>query len=128
MARRRTAGGAQRAVRDATKLAIASAEAANAAAQTIALRSTMLARAAGDPRAMADPEFVRMVTEKMTAAALSSVAFAAHAPNFWRLWFGAASPWVLAGASARAASAALAPYRRATRANARRLSAKRRMP
>lgn len=128
MARRRTMGGAHSATRDATKLALAAAATANAAAHTVALRSLMLARAAGDPRAMADPEFMRMATEKMTAAALSGVAFAAHAPGLWRLWLGAAtSPWAFAGGAARAASAALDPYRKATRANAKRLTAKRRM-
>lgn len=128
MTRKRTMGGAQRAARDAAKLAVAAAATTNAAAHTVALRSMMLARAAGDPRAMADPEFMRMATEKMAAAALSGAAIAAHAPKLWLLWLGAAtSPWAFAGASARAASAALAPYRRATRANAKRLSAKRRM-
>lgn len=123
MARKRAVGGVQRAARDATKLAMTAAATTHAAAHTVALRTLMLARAAGDPQAMADPEFMRMATEKMAAAALSGAAFAAHAPNLWRLWLGAAtSPWAFAGAASRAASATLAPYHQATRGNARRLS------
>ena len=131
MAGKRRIGGAGRAAREATKLALSAAATGHAAAHTVALRSLMMARAAGDLRAMADPEFTRMATEKMAAAALSGAAFAAHAPNLWRLWLGAAvspwSPWAFAGAAAKAAHATLAPYQKATRANAKRLSGKRRM-
>lgn len=126
MAGKRTATSAQRATRHGTRLALAAAATASASGQTVALRSMMLARALADPRTLADPEFSRMATEKMTAAALSGAAFVAHAPNLWRLWLTAAtSPWAFAGAAAKAGSATLAPYHQAARANAKRLSRRR---
>jgi hypothetical protein len=126
MTGKQTAASARRAARQGTKLALAAAATASAASQTVALRSMLLARALGDPMAMADPEFSRMATEKMTAAALSGVALAAHAPSLWLHWLNsAASPWAFAGAAARAGSATLAPYHQATRANAKRLSRRR---
>lgn len=122
MARRRR-NDAARAAMDAARLSLSAAQTAAAAAQTVALRAPLFGRGVAT-----DPEFARMVTEKAVAASLAGTAMLGHMPGLWRLWLGAATaPWLFAGASARAASAALAPYRRATRANAKRLSAKRRM-
>jgi len=126
MTGKRAAASAQRAARQGTKLALAAAATANAAGQTVALRSMMLARAFGDPQAMAHPEFSLMATEKMAAAALSGAALVAHAPSLWLHWLNSAtSPWAFAGAAAKAGSATLAPYHQATRANAKRLSRRR---
>lgn len=48
---------------------VKSGEMAAAAAQTIGYRTAMMAAAMGDPRKLANPEFVRMGAEKVEAAA-----------------------------------------------------------
>jgi hypothetical protein len=75
------------------------AEMALAAGQTIGHRSLMLAQAAGNPAAMADPEFTRMVAEKMAVAAETGMTVAtrmAAAQQAWAGWFGAQLPLGLA--------------------------------
>lgn len=52
------------------------AELALASARTIGFRTAMMARAAGDPVAMADPEFVLMGREKVEAGAAAALAMA----------------------------------------------------
>lgn len=53
-----------------------------AAATTIGIRTNMMVRAAGDPVAMADPEFTLMVCEKVEAAVESGLAMGAGLPTF----------------------------------------------
>lgn len=84
------------------------AEMALAAGQTIGHRSLMLAKAAGDPVALAHPEFTRMVAEKMAVAAETGFEVAARlaaAQWGWAGWFGAQAQL---GAAALAASPATA--------------------
>lgn len=57
-----------------------------AAAQTIGIRTGMLMRAAGDPVAMADPEFTLMVREKVEAAMESSLAMGANLSALQAAW------------------------------------------
>jgi hypothetical protein len=119
MARRRATF---RAARSGAKLGAALLETGAASAHTISLRTQRMIAGGGRP----DAEYARMTLEKAAAAALAGTALYAQAPALWRLWLNAAAaPWAFAAGSARAAGAALAPYRRAARANARRLSRKR---
>lgn len=77
------------------------AEMAVAAGQTIGHRSLMLAQAAGNPVALGNPEFTRMVAEKMAVAAETGAEVAqrvAAAQWGWAFWFGtqaqlAAAAW-----------------------------------
>jgi hypothetical protein len=124
MARRKRANEAERRMRR-------SMEAATAAAQTIAIRSSMLA-AATTPEALADPEFQRMCVEKLEATWNAGAALAAAAPNLYAVWFdtalSAASPFsaamTLTDAGLRFLDAGFAPVHRAVTANARRLGRK----
>jgi hypothetical protein len=54
-------------------------ETAVAATLTIARRQEMFARAMSDPRRLADPEFTRMVTEKLRASSEATLAALTHA-------------------------------------------------
>ena len=67
-------------------------EMAVAAGQTIGHRSLMMAQAAGDPVAMGDPEFTRMMSEKMAVMAETGANVAtqmATAQHGWAGWFSA---------------------------------------
>ncbi|QCK87297.1 hypothetical protein E8L99_16805 [Phreatobacter aquaticus] len=108
----------------AWQAASVSASAAMAASLTIAHRMTMLA----DPSAMSDSknhaEAMRMVTEKMDAAAEGSFAAAAEASRFvMRSAMGQVSPDDIAHGLMKIGVAATKPATRKVKANARRLSA-----
>ena len=84
------------------------AEMAVAAGQTIGHRSLMMALAAGDPAKLGNPEFTRMVAEKMAVAAETGAEVArrmAAAQWGWAYWFGAQAQL---GAAAWAANPATA--------------------
>jgi hypothetical protein len=106
-------------------------EAATAAAQTIAIRSSMMATAT-TPAALADPEFQRMCVEKVEAAWNAGAAMAAATPRLYAAWFDMAlsggSPFsavaTLTDAGLRFLDAGFAPVHRAVTANARRLGRK----
>lgn len=100
------------------------ASAAMAASLTIAHRMTMLS----DPSAMANTknhaEAMRMVTEKMDAAAEGSLAAAAEVSRFvMRSAMGRVSPDDIAHGLMKIGVAATKPATRKVKANARRLSA-----
>lgn len=98
-----------------------------AAANTIAARMPLLWTAAftGSPHALQESQ--RMITEKAQAA-LQGAAAAGLAAS--RLWFQALTSMSFPSpqAWARVSDAALAPAQRVCRANARRLSPRRRRP
>lgn len=57
-----------------------------AAARTIGYRTAMMAGALHDPRALTDPEFVRMGAEKVEAAAESATALAVGIADLQEAW------------------------------------------
>ena len=65
---------------------IKSGEVGLASAQTIGHRTAMMAAAFGDPVAMANPEFIRMGTEKVEAAAEAGHAMASGMNELGRAW------------------------------------------
>jgi hypothetical protein len=75
---RRSSGRLIDAGNELARAASASAEMTVAAAQTIGFRSLKMAQAAGDPVALADPEFTRMGQEKVEAS-IESLQAIAHA-------------------------------------------------
>jgi hypothetical protein len=118
---------------EAVRRAARSVEAATAAAQTIAIRSSMLASATS-PAALADPEFQRMCMEKVEAAWEAGAALIAAAPQLYAAWFelttSQASPLSAAAgmtnAGLRFLDAGFAPLHRTVTANARRLGRRQR--
>lgn len=81
------------------------AEMAVAAGETIGHRSLMLAQATGNPLAMADPEFTRMVTEKMAVAAETGADIATRMAALQQGWAGWMQRQAGLGVSALAAAA-----------------------
>ncbi|WP_207455706.1 phasin family protein [Azospirillum sp. SYSU D00513] len=71
-----------------------------AAARTITHRTAMMAAAAGDPVAMANPEFVRMGTEKLEAAVEAGQAMAKGMAELGQAWTALAAGPLLPGSPA----------------------------
>jgi hypothetical protein len=107
------------------KIAMDSFETSMAAATTIGLRMPILfsAMLTGSPAAMRESN--RMVSEKLTAAAEGAFASGAAVMQLW-MQTAATMSAPTADQLSRCIDAGLAPARRACKANARRLSGKRR--
>ena len=88
-----------------TSAAQASADVAHASMRTIGFRTAMMARAAGDPVALADPEFTRMVREKIEAFAGAGGAVMGGVQALHGLWAAAMIGQVLGTVQACAALA-----------------------
>lgn len=71
---------------DMTRTGVRSGEMGMAAAQTIGYRTAMMAAALGNPIDLANPEFVRMGSEKVEAAVESVHALAKGVGEFVQAW------------------------------------------
>jgi hypothetical protein len=91
---------------DMIQAATRSGELAHASAYTISRRVGMMMQAAGDPSAMSDPEFTRMVTEKVEAFSAAGGAVMGGVQTFWGVWTAAAVGQMLGVAQACTALAA----------------------
>lgn len=91
---------------DMIRAATHSGELAQASAYTIARRVGMMMQAAGDPVAISDPEFTRMVTEKVEAFSASGGAVMGGFQTFWGVWAAATAAQMLGAVQACAALAA----------------------
>lgn len=90
---------------DMVRAAARSGELAQASAYTISRRVGMMMQTAGDPEAMSDPEFTRMVTEKVEAFSAAGGAMMGGVQTFWGVWAAGATGQVLGAAQACAALA-----------------------
>lgn len=82
-----------------------SVDVAHASMRTIGFRTAMMVRAAGDPVALADPEFTRMVREKVEAFAGAGGAVVGGVQALQGLWAAAMVGQMLGTAQACAALA-----------------------